>query len=64
MDRDDAIALLRELGAVFLRRARHGDLYRLPNGQTVLVARNEGDPRLWRNTIADIRRRARQEPRQ
>lgn len=51
--------LVKEHGE-FIRKARHGDLYKFPNGQTIMVypddGRSRGDPRAWKNSLADIRR--------
>ncbi len=54
--------LLKEHDAEFIRNARHGDLWRFPNGNTVMVLpKGKGvsenkDPYKWRNSYGDVRR--------
>jgi hypothetical protein len=47
---------LRQAGAEVLRKAKHGTLYRLPNGRTLLLAGSPGDKRGARNFAADLKR--------
>ena len=49
--------LIQDAGGVFVRRARCGDIYRLPNGQTIMANRRHStDPRATPNLRADIAR--------
>jgi hypothetical protein len=48
-------ALIRESGLVLIRWARH-QVYRAPDGRKFVVGQNGGEPRLWRNRLASLRR--------
>ena len=50
------LKLLRDAGAEELRETKHGTLYRLPNGRTILAAGSPGDRRSLNNFKADLRR--------
>jgi len=55
----EARRLLKESGAQFHRHANHGDLWKLPNGETVMVypaKRGSSDTRAWKNALAELRR--------
>lgn len=52
----EAHRLLAEAGAVVIRKAKHGNLYRLPNGSTILLAGSPGDRRSLNNFVKDLRR--------
>ena len=41
----------------YLRSARHGTLWALDNGETVLVSEHANGPRVWKNIRAEIRRK-------
>jgi len=48
-------ALLKEHDAVFVRTAKHGDLYRVAGG-SFNVPGTSSDRRAWNNSLADLRR--------
>lgn len=55
----DVEKALCEAGARFVRKTRHGGLYRLPNGAMVMCGRDQGNWRTVKNDLAQIRRRSR-----
>lgn len=48
--------LIQDAGGVFVRTAKHGDIYRLPNGRTIMANRRPTDPRALTNLRADLAR--------
>lgn len=58
-DEREAMALLAELEAEYVREAAHGSLYKLPSGQRIQIPNTPGDFRSWKNTLAELRRAAR-----
>jgi len=55
--------LLKQAGAVLVRHRRHR-VYRLANGQTLVLSNTPSDHRESRNAIADLRRAIRGQARQ
>lgn len=54
---EKATRLVRRVGGVFLRRCKHGELWRLPSGAVVqLPTGSPSDRRTWSNALAAIRR--------
>lgn len=53
--KDEVSALLKEHGAVFVRKAKHGDLYKIAGGLLNLPG-SASDYRAWKNTLGDLRR--------
>jgi predicted RNA binding protein YcfA (HicA-like mRNA interferase family) len=52
------LTMLKEAGAVLARTNKH-HIYKLPNGQTIVVSRTPSDHRATMNNIARLRRIAR-----
>lgn len=57
MDMRKLLRYLRDLNARLVRRSKH-DIWELPNGQRVTVARTPSDHRAIMNTYHDIKRAA------
>lgn len=50
---------MQDIGCSRIRETRHGEIWRLPNNQTIMLSseRNWGDPRTARNAMAELRRK-------
>jgi hypothetical protein len=59
----ESVRAVQDAGGVLVRRAKHGYLYRLPNGATVLVAGSPGDSRHRVKFLRDLRHALAQPPR-
>lgn len=49
---------LADVHGTWIRTAKHGDLYRMPNDSIISIPRTNAshDPRTWKNCLADIKR--------
>ena len=58
-DRRSVIRTMQQIGCEYVRETRHGELWRLPNRQTMILSheRNWGDSHTPRNVLAELKRK-------
>lgn len=60
-DDQEAYELIRKEGGVFYRRAKHGPLFKLPNGEIIGFSTSTGDHRALKQLKSELRRKLRKD---